>query len=320
MYKRISIFLTICLFFIQASYLLYAGQPLYQENQQMEVIVNKHNAKLMLKPSADSLVLMNLPLGATFEVIEALGEWVKVNLLPDKDGIIVSGYINISYLEIRGSRSTPIKSAIQQPVVQPIESKETPEKEWPLGIGIGLSGGYANPSNQLYSGGIAFGINFSIDIMKYLAIEISGQYFGPNVESSEEGLSKGLLSIIPIQLSLQGRYPLSEGQIIPYLELGGGYYLNNFTINSNLTGGWEQIGFALEEKVESAFGFHFGAGLDYYVMQNLSLGLGFKYCLTKMKGSWSLTDNLSSIAVSGELADLELNPVIIGLRIKYLFK
>ena len=234
MYKRISIFLTICLFFIQASYLLYAGQPLYQENQQMEVIVNKHNAKLMLKPSADSLVLMNLPLGATFEVIEALGEWVKVNLLPDKDGIIVSGYINISYLEIRGSRSTPIKSAIQQPVVHPIESKETPEKEWPLGIGIGLSGGYANPSNQLYSGGMAFGFSVSIGFMKYLAIEITGQYFGPKVETSEEGLSKGTLSVMPIQLSIQGRYPLSGGRLMPYLELGGGYYLNKFTVDGDL--------------------------------------------------------------------------------------
>ena len=67
-------------------------------------------------------------------------------------------------------------------------------------------------------------------------------------------------------------------------------------------------------------GFHFGAGLDFYVIQNLSLGLGFKYCLTKMKGSWSLTDIASSTAVSGELTDLELNPIMFGLRIRYNFK
>ncbi len=175
-----------------------------------------------------------------------------------------------------------------------------PEREWPLGIGVGLAGGYAKPSNELYSGGMAFGFCVSIGFIEYLAVEITGQYFGPKVESSDEGLSKGKLSIMPIQLSLQGRYPFSGGRLVPYLELGGGYYLNNFTVDGDLAGNWERVGFKLEEKVESAMGFHFGAGLDFYVIRNLSLGLGFKYCLAKMKGSWSLTDIASSTEVSGD--------------------
>jgi len=195
-----------------------------------------------------------------------------------------------------------------------------PENEWPLGIGVGVAGGYAKPSNDLYSGGMAFGLCVSIGFMKYLAVEITGQNFNPRVEPSDQGLSKGKLSIIPIQLSLQARYPISGGRIMPYLELGGGYYLNKFSVDGDLAGDWERVGFTLEEKVESTAAFHFGAGLDFYVIRNLSLGLGFKYCLAKMNGKWSLIDSASSIEVSGELPDLKLNPLMLGLRVRYIFK
>jgi opacity protein-like surface antigen len=194
------------------------------------------------------------------------------------------------------------------------------ERKWPLGIGVGLAGGYAKPSNELYSGGTALGFCVSIGFMEYLAVEITGQCFEPKVEASDEGLSKGKLSILPIQLSLQGRYPLSGGRLMPYLELGAGYYLNNFAVDGDLAGNWERVGFTLEEKVKSAMGFHFGAGLDFYVIRNLSLGLGFKYCLAKMKGSWSLTDIASSTEVSGDLSGLKLDPIMFGLRVRYIFK
>jgi len=126
MLKRILVFLLISSFIIQFGYSLILKQPLYQENRQMEARVIKLGAKLMLKPSEGSLVLMNLPLGATFEVKEALGEWVKVDLPSDKDGIIVSGFINISFIEIRSFQSTNITKPIsQQPAIQQVESKET---------------------------------------------------------------------------------------------------------------------------------------------------------------------------------------------------
>jgi len=197
---------------------------------------------------------------------------------------------------------------------------QVPEQEWPLGIGIGLIGGYAKPSNESYSGGIAFGFCLSIGVMKYLAFEITGQNFGPTVEPSEEGLNKGKLSIMPIQLSLQGRFPISGGRLMPYVEFGGGYYLNKFTLDGDFAGDWEAVGFTVEEEVKSSIGFHFGGGLDFYVMRNLSIGFGLKYCLAKMDGSWSLTDDASSTEASGALEGLKLNPLTFGLRIRFIFK
>ena len=189
-----------------------------------------------------------------------------------------------------------------------------------MGTGVGLAAGDAKPSDSLYSGGVSGGLVFSIGLWKYLALEIQGGYFGSGVQGSNEGLSKGKLTVIPIQLSLQGRYPVNEGRLMPYLELGGGYYLNSFAVDSDLVDDWERVGFALEEKVEGAFGFHFGAGLDFFLSRNFSLGLGFKYCLVRMNGSWSLTDNAGSTEVTGDLEDLKLSPLTIALRLRFVFK
>ncbi len=194
------------------------------------------------------------------------------------------------------------------------------EDAGPMGMGVGLAAGYAMPSNSLYGGGLSGGLVISLGLMKNLAVEISAGYFGSNVEGSEDGLSKGKLTVIPIQLSLQGRFPLSGGRLMPFVELGGGYFLNSFTVDSELAGDWDRVGFTLEEKVEGSVGFHFGAGLDYFLSRNFSLGFGLKYCLAKMKGSWSLTDIAGGTEVGGDLKDLDLSPLMIGIRLRYIFK
>lgn len=193
-------------------------------------------------------------------------------------------------------------------------------QERPTGLGVGLTAGYAQPSNSLYSGSVSGGILVSIGLMRFLGVEIQGGYFGFSVEGSADGLSKGKLTVIPIQMSLQGRFPVGGGRLTPFLEAGGGFYLNSFAVNAGLAESWERIGFALEEKVEGALGFHFGAGLDYFLGPNLSLGLGLKYGLAKMKGSWSLTDIAGGTEMSGDLGSLDLNPLTVGLRLRYVFK
>jgi len=192
-------------------------------------------------------------------------------------------------------------------------------QERPTGLGVGLMAGYAQPSSSLYSGGISGGILVSIGLMRYLAVEIQGGYFGSNVKGSEDGLSKGKLTVFPIQLSLQGRFPVGGGRVTPFLEAGAGYYLNSFAVNAGLAERWERVGFTLEEKVEGAPGFHFGAGLDAFLGPNFSLGLGLKYGLARMKGSWSLTDIAGGTEMTGDLGSLDLNPLSVGLRLRYIF-
>jgi len=188
------------------------------------------------------------------------------------------------------------------------------------GMGVGLAAGFAKPSDSLFSGGVSAGLVFSIGLMKYLAVELQGGYFMSGVEGSADGLSKGTLNVIPLQLSLLVRYPVAGGRLMPFLEMGGGYYLNNFALDSELSEDWEQIGFTMEEEVESTLGFHFGLGFDYFLSRNLALGLGFRYGLAKAEAGWSLTDIASSIEASGDLESIGLNPLTIALRLRYVFK
>lgn len=187
------------------------------------------------------------------------------------------------------------------------------------GLGFGLAAGYAKPSNSLYSGSVAGGVVFSIGVMKFLAFEIQAGYLGSDVEASEDGLSKGKLTVIPVQLSVQGRFPFAGGRVAPFVELGGGYYLNSFAVDSNLAKRWKDVGFTLEEKPEGAIGVHFGGGLDVFLSRRISLGLGLKYSLVSMKASWSLLDDASGTEVAGDLEGLKLSPLMIGLRVRFFF-
>ncbi|MBM3296213.1 MAG: hypothetical protein FJY83_01285 [Candidatus Aminicenantes bacterium] len=187
------------------------------------------------------------------------------------------------------------------------------------GLGFGFAAGYAKPSNSLYSGSVAGGVVFSIGVMKYLAFEIQAGYLGPAVEASEDGLSEGRLTVVPVQLSVQGRFPFAGGRVAPFVELGGGYYLNSFALDSNLAKRWKDVGFTLEEKPGGAVGVHFGGGLDVFLGRRISLGLGLKYSLVTMKAVWSLLDDASRTEVTGELDGLTLSPLVVGLRVRFFF-
>jgi hypothetical protein len=63
------------------------------------VRIVKRNAVLRIKPSNSGSIIKNLPLGALLEVEKALEEWLKIKLLPDKDGFIMMGYIHRSFVE-----------------------------------------------------------------------------------------------------------------------------------------------------------------------------------------------------------------------------
>jgi len=197
-----------------------------------------------------------------------------------------------------------------------LQSQET----WPRGTGLGLFGGYAKPSNELYEGAIAYGFSLSYVVTQNLAVELTGFRFESAVEASKEGFSEGKLAVMPVQLSVQGRFPMSGGRLIPFIEAGAGYYINKFSLDSGLVSDWAALGFDMEESVESVFGFHFGAGLDFFVSGNISLGAEVKYCIATAKGTWSLRETAGGTEASGDLEDLDVGPLAFGIRLKYVLK
>jgi len=186
-------------------------------------------------------------------------------------------------------------------------------------IGLGLLGGYGLFANSQYGGGAAFGAMFIFGFSKNIAIELAGIYLEGDVASDPEALSKGKLTTMPLQLSLLGRFPIGK-KLTPYVLAGGSYFLNSFTLDSAVADGWNAVGFTLAEKVDNAFGFHFGGGLEFTLGKALSVCIDMRYCLAKTKGSWSMKDNQSTIETDGTLSDIKLNAIVFALGFKYFFK
>jgi hypothetical protein len=88
-------------------FLLFSSRCIFCQTNKVRII--KNEAVLKLRPNNESLTIMSLPTGGVFDVEETIGEWVKVKLPPDKDGIILIGYINSSFLEFSlASKPLPI--------------------------------------------------------------------------------------------------------------------------------------------------------------------------------------------------------------------
>lgn len=72
--------------------------PYSQEPQENKIRVIYEGAVLRLKPNSKSTVIKSLPIGATLDVVESIGEWVRVQLPPDKEGMVIEGYVHRSFI------------------------------------------------------------------------------------------------------------------------------------------------------------------------------------------------------------------------------
>lgn len=293
----------------------------YAENIKVKVIVD--DANIRLKPDLTSQIVAQVPLGSILQAQGKKGEWYLVNLPADEKGFVVSGYIHQSIVQpmVESYQAAP---QVQQPAQQSAPPQVQQPTYAPAGVeiepksGIGVRAGYSMLSEDLYGGGLMYGANFSIGINKFLAVEISGLRFQSDVEGDAAGLSKGKLTVMPIQLSIQIRFPANP-QFIPYVHGGGGFYMNSFTVDSTVTDDWEGLGFTIEEEVENKIGFHFGAGIDYFFTENIAFNADFRYCIATTKGSWTITDTVGSTSATGSLEDLKLGGIMFGGGLKFCF-
>jgi outer membrane protein W len=186
-------------------------------------------------------------------------------------------------------------------------------------LGAGLWGGYGLYSNGQFNGGIAFGASFLLGLGKNLAIEVAASYLGAGVESDASALAKGKLAAMPLQLSLQGRFPVGK-KLTPYLLIGGNYFLNRFSLDSAIVDGWNAVGITLSEKMAGAFGFHAGAGFELALGNSLAANIDVRYFLAKTKSDWSMKDNETQVESSGTLSGIKLDTLVFALGVKYFFK
>ena len=94
----------------------------YPKGFKIKVI--KEGAVLRLKPNEEALIIKKLPIGGLLEALESIGEWIKIILLPDKDGIAITGYIHNSFIEFE---TKPV-------IIKPEKIITTPEKKIELAV------------------------------------------------------------------------------------------------------------------------------------------------------------------------------------------
>ena len=96
-----------------------------------KVRVTVSEANIRLKPTTQSDILTRVPLGAVLDVIKKQGSWYFIKLPPDEKGIVVTGYIHQSIVEVFEEIKQPV-----EPKKKTVEKKENviAKKENPLKI------------------------------------------------------------------------------------------------------------------------------------------------------------------------------------------
>jgi len=297
-------------------------------------------ANVRSEPDLGATVVTQLKGGTLLESTGKKGDFYEI-AVADEAGRISTGYVHANTVDVVSAETEkpaevrPEPAKHEQAPEKPISVEEVPktpaskaavqetrkESYAPPRTGIGLMAGYALPSG--YGDGLAFGGTFYFGFSSNFGVEIAGLRFQSSVDEPAEedrltGLSKGTLTVMPVQLSLVARFPLNP-RLTPYVLAGAGYFLNKHEIDTDIKSGWEDLGFALEEKLDNSVGFHFGAGLDVFMTPKLAAGLIVKYCMSTAKGTWSLKEVATDIEASGDLKDIGLKPFILGLGLKYFF-
>jgi outer membrane protein W len=183
------------------------------------------------------------------------------------------------------------------------------------GGGIGVDVGYAMFTEEQFKGGAAAGLTLFYSFTDSFRVELRGGFISNQVENAPGGLSNGTLTMIPIQLSLHYRFKVSK-KFRPYVGGGAGYYLNNFSLEGENE--WQSLGFDIKDEVDNTFGYHLGIGMDYLFTSGMAFTLDVRYCIVSLSGSYSITDQVSSITNSGDIEGA-LDHINFAAGLKFLF-
>lgn len=110
----------VLLIFFSAGTVLQAEGPSSQK-KEIRVIVNEANIRL--KPSLDSTVISNAPLGTVLTYQAKEGDWYRIELPEKERGFTIIGYIHHSIVEVIGGAAEP--QPAEKEAVREIEEENT---------------------------------------------------------------------------------------------------------------------------------------------------------------------------------------------------
>jgi len=294
------------------------------------VSIKVPRANIRLMPTTKSSIIHQVRSGVELKHMAKTGNWYRVNLSPNREGIVLSGYIHNNIVDEIFETAVPPEpekipeTALEiseeeaefEPEPKPVQEVSTLRKTsfgeyyW-----VGGGAGYTMPSESNFGKGINFGGTFGFCVMKHLAIELRVPYFQSDVAGTANGLSSGRLSSLSFMLSVQGRYPI-KNRFVPYLVAGGDYHLNTFSLNEEIANSWNNLGFNIQESVDHTFGLHFGAGLDVFLIENIALNMDVRYYTANLTGKRTLANLINQETTSGTIDNMKLNSLQAGISVK----
>ena len=234
---------------------------LYSQGAKVRII--SEQAVLRLAPSNDSIEFKKLPLGSEFGVEETVGDWIKIMMPPDADGLVIAGYVHKSFVEFE------IKQDKTEQQIKPLP-EEPIRKEVPINKDLSPKSRKAEegiaPGNQLYKraelsisiGGGFFGLDsssiYSDSGSMYLVTSFdeesvlnmtseNGIFFGGSMSyfiNKNLGIQASIGSIqskVPSKTTFDFRYTWNDGRSYSHVEhWDGNGDLSSVPLSFNLIG------------------------------------------------------------------------------------
>lgn len=164
---------------------------------------------------------------------------------------------------------------------------------------VDLRGGESNPLVRAHDlVGLSVGANFN----RYLGAELSADFYETRLDIDGYGHigEYGIVALIP-QLRL--RYPFLGGRLVPYVVGGVGVALPEFNDR-------KPRGFGLSVDSDSAaIAGTIGGGIEYYVADNVAIGLEGKYLMA--------ADPTVRVNGSRHDVDIDTGMITLGYRVLY---
>jgi len=189
--------------------------------------------------------------------------------------------------------------------------------QWSLSGGLG----YAVPSTDEYAGGLAWrvAVGYSPVPSLELLVEYAGwesQVTQPDANGiPSHTIASGDLAIHPLTLTAQWRLPLPEFAATAFLLGGVGWYTIDYTMSAEARRVYEDSGAVglPDQSVDSTWGWHAGAGLEYPLTDRVSLtGEGRYVFLSPEAGGATTPGN----RISGSL-DLDTWLLSAGVKVAF---
>lgn len=162
------------------------------------------------------------------------------------------------------------------------------------GFDLGLSLNYG--LFEEYDSGYGAFAHVNYQLGKSFLLQLQGGIEMVSTLNDPQGLGPGKLSLMPVQLSLFYRLPLSRKMI---LRLGGGagYAFSSFQFDEEDK--WSQVGFTATQKLDPGPLYHAALAVDFQVSEKMTLFVEGRYCAGQLDGEYEMIDRIGGETFKG---------------------